>query len=71
MTDKEYLVVILKTRYPVIFLKANTENCYLSTRLQEHLDSSCVFSDWNSDYIIIFLDFLNSALNSGKLENSI
>ena len=45
MTDKEYLVVILKTRYPVIFLKANTENCYLSTRLQEHLDSSCVFSD--------------------------
>jgi len=34
MTDKEYLVIILKTRYLVIFFKANTENCYLSTRLQ-------------------------------------
>ena len=45
MTDKDYLVIILKTRYLVIFFKANTENCYLSTRLQEHLDFTCAFSD--------------------------
>ena len=45
MKDKDYFVIILKTRYLVIFFKANIENCSLSTRLQEHLDSSCVFSD--------------------------
>ena len=45
MTDKDYLVIILKTRYLVIFFKASTENCYFSTRLQEHLDFTCSFSD--------------------------
>lgn len=71
MTSKNYLLILLENRYLVMLFKANTDNCYLSTRPQEHLESSCVFSDWNSQYIVICVDYLDTALNRNKLENSI